>query len=160
MAARGRFIPQNPLKYAGKAVKNIFFRSSWELAFMKWLDTTPTVICWGSEEFSIPYIHPIDNRVHQYYPDFIVMYKDRNNQIKKEIIEIKPYKESVATPKMTDRDAKALMINEAKWKFAAEWAEQNGAVFRILTEKSLFLSGPSVTKSKKAKGTNINTPIQ
>lgn len=88
------------------------------------------------------------------------MYKDRNNQIKKEIIEIKPYKESVATPKMTDRDAKALMINEAKWKFAAEWAEQNGAVFRILTEKSLFLSGPSVTKSKKAKGTNINTPIQ
>lgn len=155
MAARGRFIPQNPIKYAGKAVKQIFFRSSWELAFMKWLDTNPSVICWGSEEFSIPYISPIDNRVHQYFPDMIIMYKDANNQVKKEIIEIKPYKESVVTPKMTERDARALLVNEAKWKYAAEWAEKNGATFRILTEKSLFLSKNSAPKKKKQIGTSV-----
>lgn len=155
MAAGGRFIPQNPLKYAGKSIKRIFFRSSWELAFMKWLDTNPAVITWGSEEFSIPYISPLDNRVHQYYPDFIVMYKDKNGQIRKEVIEIKPHKESVATPKMTERDAKALMVNEAKWKFAAEWAEKNDAKFRILTEHSLFLNKSPVSKKQKQKGTSV-----
>jgi hypothetical protein len=143
MAAGGRFIPKNPQKYVGKSVNRIMFRSSWEVAFMKWLDTNDAVLRWGSEELAIPYVHPFDGRVHRYFPDMVIMYVDAAGQVKKEIIEIKPYKESVETPRMSDRDRQALAINQAKWKYASEWAERNGAVFRVLTEKTLFKQKPS-----------------
>lgn len=149
-ALGGRFIPKNPQKYVGKSVNRIMFRSSWELAFFKWLDGNDAILRWGSEELAIPYVHPVDGRVHRYFPDIVVMYKDKEGGIRKEIIEIKPYKETVPTPRMTERDAAALQVNEAKWKFAADWAERNGAKFRVLTERSLFLQKP-----KKKLGTAV-----
>ena len=153
--ASGRFVPKNPQKYVGKSVKNIFFRSSWELHFLKWLDNTNAVLRYGSEELAIPYVSPLDGRVHKYYPDMIIMYLDNTGQVRKEIIEIKPYKESVATPKMTERDAKALMVNQAKWKYAADWATKNGAIFRVITEKTLYYSGNSINKRKKPLGSSV-----
>lgn len=147
--ANGRFIPQNPQKYVGD-VRQIFWRSSWEYKFMLWLDKNNAVLRWGSEELPIPYINPLDNKVHKYYPDMIIMYIDNSGQVKKEIIEIKPYKQTVATPKMSERDKLAVIVNQAKWKYAAEWAQRNGAEFRILTERNLFLQ-----KAKKVKGTAI-----
>lgn len=147
MAYGGRFIPKNPQKYVGKSAKNIMFRSRWELSFMKWLDGTDAVLRWGSEELAIPYVHPVDGRVHRYFPDMIIMYIDKAGQVKKEIIEIKPYSESVETPKMTPRDAAALQVNKEKWKYASDWAERNGATFRVITEKTLFRQKP-----KKAMG--------
>lgn len=150
MAAGGRFIPKNPAKYVGKSVRNVMFRSSWELAFMKWLDSNDAVLRWGSEELAIPYVHPVDGRVHRYFPDMVIMYLDTAGQVQKEIIEIKPYKESIATPRMTERDAAALRVNEAKWKYAADWAERNGAKFRVLTERTMFKQ-----KAKKAIGSAV-----
>lgn len=146
-AAAGRFIPKNPKKYVGKSVNNIMFRSSWELYFLKWLDSNDAVLRWGSEELAIPYISPLDGRVHRYFPDMIIMYRDNTGAVKKEIIEIKPYKESVETPRMTQRDAQALMVNKEKWKAAADWAGRNGAMFRVMTEKTLFKQ-----KAPKAMG--------
>ena len=150
MAAGGRFIPKNPAKYVGKSVRNVMFRSSWELAFMKWLDSNDAVLRWGSEELAIPYVHPVDGRVHRYFPDMVIMYLDTAGQVQKEIIEIKPYKESIATPRMTPRDAAALQVNEAKWKYAADWATRNGAKFRVLTERTMFKQ-----KTKKAIGSAV-----
>lgn len=149
-AGGGRFIASNPQKYVGRSVNNIMFRSSWELAFMKWLDKNPAVLRWGAEELAIPYVHPGDGRVHRYFPDMVIMYLDTAGQVQKEIIEIKPYKESVETPGMTPRDAQALMVNKAKWKFAGDWAERNGAKFRVLTERTMFKQ-----KAKKAIGSAI-----
>lgn len=137
---KGRFIPKNPQKYLGDPNK-IIFRSSWEVMLFKWLDTTPAVLQWASEEFSIPYIHPLENRVANYYPDALVIYKDKFGNLKKEIIEIKPYKETILTPKATDRDKYALAVNQAKWKAAARFAEQQGMSFRVITEKTLFVQG-------------------
>lgn len=150
MALGGRFIPKNPGKYVGKSIGRIFFRSSWELAFMKWLDSNNAVLRWGAEELAIPYVHPLDGRVHRYFPDMIVMYIDVTGQVKKEIIEIKPYKESVLTPKATPRDQQAFVINQAKWKFAADWAGRNGATFRVLTERTMFKQ-----KAKKQIGSSV-----
>lgn len=147
--ANGRFIPQNSQKYVGD-VRQIFWRSSWEYKFMLWLDKNNAVLRWGSESLAIPYINPLDNKVHKYYPDMIIMYIDNSGQVKKEIIEIKPYKQTVATPKMSERDKLAVIVNQAKWKYAAEWAQRNGAEFRILTERNLFLQ-----KAKKVKGTSV-----
>jgi hypothetical protein len=150
MAHQGRFIPKNPQKYVGRSTNQIMFRSSWECAFMKWLDTNNAILRWGSEELAIPYVHPFDGRMHRYYPDMVIMYMDTTGAVKREIIEIKPHKESVVTPKMTDRDRQALMINQAKWKYAAEYAEKNGAVFRVLTEQTMFKQKP-----KKAVGAAV-----
>lgn len=137
---KGLFRPQNPAKYLGDPAK-IIFRSSWELTLFKWLDKTPAVLQWASEEFSIPYLSPVDNAVHQYYPDALVIYKDKFGNLKKEIIEIKPYKETVLTPKSTERDKYALMVNQAKWKAAARFAEIQGMGFRVVTEKTLYRTG-------------------
>jgi hypothetical protein len=140
---RGRFIPKFPQKYVGNS-NAIFFRSSWELRFMKWLDENNAVVRWGSEELAIPYVNPIKTDaqgrpvISRYYPDFIIQYIDTSGQVKKEIIEIKPYKESVITPKMSDRDKQAFMVNQAKWKAASIFAEQQGAEFRVITEQTLF----------------------
>ena len=113
---------------------------------MNWLDKNNAVIKWASEELSIPYVSPLDMRVHKYYPDFIVFYQDKFGLLRKEIVEIKPYKESVKTAKMSDRDKQALMINEAKWQAAAEYAEKNGAKFRVITERTIFHNGQNKKK--------------
>lgn len=134
---RGRFIPQNPQKYVGN-VNNVLFRSSWELAFFKWLDQSAAVVRWGSEELAIPYISPLDMRPHRYFPDIIILYKHKDGSLRKEIVEVKPYSQTVPTPKMSDRDKQALVVNEAKWKAAAIWAESQGAKFRVITEKTMF----------------------
>jgi hypothetical protein len=137
---KGRFIPKNPGKYLGNSDK-IFFRSSWEIRFFQWCDQTNSVLQWASEEIAIPYLSPLDNRVHQYFPDAFVVYKDSAGNVKKEIIEIKPYKETVLTPKASEQDKLALIVNQAKWKAAAMFASQQGMIFRILTEMSLFKNG-------------------
>ena len=141
-AVGGRFIPKNPQKYVGNP-NRIMFRSSWELAFFKWLDQTEAVLRWGSEELHIPYVHPFDGRVHRYFPDIVVLYKDKSNQLVKEIIEIKPHKESVASSRMSEEDKRRFVINQAKWQAAEKFAISNGAKFRVLTEKSMFKQRPS-----------------
>ncbi len=148
MAARGRFIPKNPGKYLGDP-NRIFFRSSWEIRVMKEFDTNPSVYKWGSEEIKIPYIKPTDNRVHHYYPDFLVVYKDSNGEVIKEIVEVKPLKETVLTAKSSMYDKMQIVINEAKWDAAAAFAASHGMRFRVLTEVSIF--GGKMNKTKKTK---------
>jgi len=138
---KGRFIPKHPEKYLGN-VKAIIFRSSWEVTFLKWLDMHPSVIQWASEEISIPYKSPVDNLVHRYYPDFLVIYRDNTGQIKKEIVEIKPYKETVVTPKSSPQDRVTIAVNHAKWEAAARFAQSQGMSFRVITERSMFKTAP------------------
>jgi len=76
---QGRFRPQKPEKYKGDPTK-IVYRSSYELKFMQYCDLTESVNEWRSEEFFIPYISPLDNKVHRYFPDFFVKYKDKNGK--------------------------------------------------------------------------------
>jgi hypothetical protein len=153
MAMSGRFIPKNPQKYVGN-VHNIMFRSSWEVTFMKWLDQNNAVLRWGSEEIAIPYVNPIKvdvngrPKISRYFPDFIMLYRDSAGNIKKEIIEVKPYKESVITPKMSERDKMAYAVNQAKWKAASIFAESQGATFRVVTEKSMFKTGAPTARKK------------
>lgn len=145
--AHGRFIPKNPAKYIGNP-NTIMWRSSWELRFMQWLDANNAVARWASEELSIPYVSPLDSRMHKYYPDFIIFYQDKFGQLQKEIVEIKPYKQSVQTKNMSDKDKATLLVNEAKWVAAAEYAAKNGAKFRVITEKTIFYSKSTVNKKK------------
>lgn len=137
---QGKFNPKNIHKYKGN-VKNIVYRSSYELKFMNWCDMNDDVVEWGSEEISIPYRSPLDNKVHRYFPDFYI--KVRN---KKYLIEVKPWR-FTQEPKIPQRKTKRFIsevkqwgVNLAKWEAAKELCMDHGWEFKIITEKELGIS--------------------
>jgi hypothetical protein len=136
----GKYIPKYPEKYVGD-VQNIEFRSKWEIRFMEFCDANMNILKWGSEEIYIPYVKPTTKKVHRYYPDFFIMYKNSKGQIVKEIIEIKPKKEVALTKKSSLYDKVAIAINMAKWEAAKQFCTAHGMSFPVLTEDSLFRTG-------------------
>ena len=146
MAYRGKYIPSNPKKYKGNP-SNVIYRSLWERKLMVYCDQNDKILEWGSEEIIIPYISPWDNKMHRYFPDFYMKVKQTNGSIKKFIIEVKPKKQCsppTTEPKRKTRrwfnEVKTWGINEAKWKYATEWCNNNGMEFKILTEDHLGIS--------------------
>lgn len=141
---KGRYKVINPAKYKGD-VTNVVYRSLWELRFMKWCDNNEAILEWGSEIVVIPYVSPVDNKVHRYFVDFYIRVKNKNNEIQKYIIEIKPEKFTKPPPipkKKTKQFIEEVFtygINEAKWKAAREYCEDRKMKFLILTEKELGL---------------------
>lgn len=142
MAYKGRFTPKNPKKYHGDPT-NIIYRSLWERRVMVWLDDNPNVVEWGSEEVVVPYRSPEDNRIHRYFPDFIVKSRTPEGRIKTTLIEVKPKhqtKEPVKKKKITKQYITEVLTwgkNQAKWKAAMEYCEERGWEFKILTEEHL-----------------------
>ena len=65
MSYKGIFRPSNPKKYVGDP-KRIVYRSLWERKFMVYCDTSKSISEWGSEELAIPYISPLDKKMHRY----------------------------------------------------------------------------------------------
>ena len=142
MAYSGKYRPLNRKKYKGDPT-NIIYRSLWELKFMKYCDSNENVLEWGSEEIVIPYISPLDNRVHRYFPDFYVRVRSKTGRIEKLIIEIKPLKQTAPPKKQSRRTKKYITevttyaVNEAKWAAAKEYCKDRQWQFKILTEKEL-----------------------
>lgn len=138
----GEFIPTHPEKYKG--TKPIYYRSSYELEFMRYADNNEHIIQWGSESNVVMYRSPKDGRMHRYFIDNYAIYKI-NDKLYKFLIEIKPYNK-LLKPKSTQGKKKSTLIQEeieynvnlAKWEAAKEWAKQKGYIFRILTEKEIF----------------------
>jgi len=136
---QGQFIPRNPQKYLGDPSK-IRYMSSWEQRFHQFLDSNENILAWGSEEIAIPYLKPTDGKVHKYYPDYFIRYKNKRNEIVEEIVEIKP-KNQITLKRNARLFAKiTYAINAAKWIQAKEWCKQHNVAFRILTEEELFPS--------------------
>lgn len=139
---KGKFRINNPAKYKGD-INNVVYRSLWELKFMKWCDTNPNVSEWGSETVIVPYISPLDKRVHRYFVDFYIKVKSRDGKVQKYLIEIKPerFTKPPAIPqKKTKRFVDEVFqygVNEAKWKAAFEFCNDRNMKFMILTEKDL-----------------------
>jgi hypothetical protein len=136
---QGVFKPTNPDKFLGTTA---IYRSGLELKFMRFCDTNPNVVKWGSENVVIPYISPLDGKVHKYYVDnFVVIRED--DTIKKYLIEIKPSKQT--KPPTTKYKKKDHLLyeqvqyakNQAKWIAARAFCKQKGFNFLIITEKDL-----------------------
>ncbi len=145
MSYKGRYQPNNPLKYKGN-FRNIIYRSLWELKFMKYCDSNPNILEWGSEEFCLPYRSPLDNKVHRYFPDFYIKVKENTGKIKKYIIEVKPQRQCME-PKPQKKKTRTYIYevreyakNQAKWKAAEEYCLDRGYEFKILTEKELGIA--------------------
>lgn len=136
---QGVFTPVNSHKFIGsKAI----YRSGLELKFFRFCDTNENVIKWGSENVIIPYISPIDGRVHRYFVDNYVVIREGSN-IKKYLIEIKPSKQT-EPPKTKYKKREHLIyeqhqyaVNQAKWESARQYCSKHNLSFLILTEKDL-----------------------
>lgn len=151
LGTKGKFIPKNPSKYLGD-VSNIIFRSRWELTFMQFCDSNVNILQWGSEEIKIPYVKPTTQKIHHYYPDFFIIYRNAKGETVKELIEIKPKKEAVLDKKSSVYDKVAIVVNHAKWEAARQFCSRHGLSFRVLTEDSLFRTGNAQkTPTKRGK---------
>ena len=110
---------------------------------MQYCDTNKSIVKWSSEEIVIPYRSPVDNRIHRYFPDFYVKYKDVKGKYQEKVIELKPAKQ-VVEPKMQKRKTKKYVAevfeyakNQAKWEAAEDFCKDRKWQFQILTEKEL-----------------------
>ena len=142
MAYKGKYQPSFPRKYKGDPT-NIICRSLWERKFMVYCDKNANVLEWASEEIAIPYVSPVDQRSHRYFPDFYMKVKETDGAIKKYVIEVKPLKQC-SPPKKPKRQTKGYIReafeyarNQAKWKEAKEWCADRQWEFKVVTEKEL-----------------------
>ena len=137
---QGVFNPTHPEKYKGTLP--IFYRSSYELKYMRWCDHNPSIISWGSESIIIPYHNPLTGNISRYFVDCNVTLKTKDGIIRKFLIEIKPSVQTI--PPKPSKNTKSLLRrqaeyvkNRAKWQAAEAWAKKKGYEFTILTEKHL-----------------------
>ena len=145
MSYKGKYRPNNPLKYKGD-YRNIIYRSLWELKFMKYCDSNQNILEWGSEEFWLPYRSPLDNKVHRYFPDFYIKVRETTGKINKMVIEVKPKRQCMEPkrPKKKTRgyiyEVREYARNQAKWKAARTYCLDRGYEFKILTENELGIT--------------------
>ena len=149
MAHKGRFRPKFPEKYKGDPTK-IIYRSSWEFKFFRYVDEHTDVLWWASEEYVIPYMSPIDGKMHRYFPDVVLRKKTPGGGTETIMIEIKPKsqtrapdiskKNSTPSGRISKRyinEVKTYGINEAKWKAARNYCDDRGWKFALFTETEL-----------------------
>lgn len=118
------------------------FRSSWEANVMYLFDMNEFVVRWGSEVIEIPYVNPIDGKVHRYFADFYVEFKNKQGQYIKWVVEVKPV--SKLTPPKQQKRTKTwayqmneYMINTSKWNAAKAYCQHRGYEFKIFTEDEI-----------------------
>ena len=113
---------------------------------MNYCDNNTSILEWNSEEIIIPYTSPIDGKLHRYYVDFYCKIKNKDGNIEKVLVEIKPKKFcKQPTPPKNKRSKKSYLnelkqwgINTAKWDSAKRWSKKKGMKFVILTEDTLL----------------------
>ena len=137
---QGYFNISESVKYIG-AVKKVIYRSSWEQRFCIWCERSPVVEKWSSESIVVKYHCPIDNRVKNYYPDFLVKMSDGKTWL----VEVKPaqeYKNPPSKPKRKTKKSlktyeylmKNYIVNTSKFKSAIAFCDSKGWTFFVADE--------------------------
>ena len=137
MYHKRKYVPLNPKKYAGDP-SNIVMRSSWETKFAIWCDKNPSIVRWSSEETVIPYVSPLDGKVHRYFVDFKIETVNKKTYL----IEIKPKAQTIkpqGTRQTTKflKEATTYLVNQAKWEYASRYSKDRNWEFIVLTEDEL-----------------------
>ena len=148
--SQGNYSVQNPEKFVGQ--KQPFARSSWEMAFMRFCDSHPNITKWASENVKIPYRSPMDGKYHNYVPDFMVQYTDKDGKQHVELVEIKPSNQTTLENARSTGQKVQTAINAAKWTSAQEWCQRKGIRFKVINEDQIFRNNkPRKPKRRVAK---------
>jgi len=136
---QGYFNPINRKKYNGEYP--IIYRSLWEYQFMKVCDTSNKIITWANEKHEIPYYYSLDEKkiIRIYNVDFAISYVNKNNIMRKALIEIKPHNQI-----FPDKILKMLHISY----------EENYKVNDVIKFLYGYVQNNSLTPSKKEKTLN------
>jgi len=151
-------------KYRGDP-NNICLRSSWEKDFFFAIIKNDAVLEVGSEEVVIPYVLRTDGTRHRYFMDFHFKIKNRKNEIKRYVVEVKPYKQTQPPVKPKRKTKKSVLNyrkavqtyvkNICKWEATINWCYQYGYEFRFLTENPMDRN-----KYKLWKWEDIGLPVK
>jgi len=136
MAYKTKYKPTNKEKYIGN-VEDIVCRSLWERSVCKFCDENPNILLWSSEEIMVPYLSPVENKIRNYIPDFLIKIKT-DKGIETWMVEVKPKKQTILKENSSKKEKITWAINMAKWKAAEAYCKKNNFTFKILTEKELF----------------------
>jgi hypothetical protein len=145
-AHEGEFLPKNLDKYLGDYT-TIMYRSNLEFNAFVFCDNNPFVLRWGSEIIKIPYMKPHPDgsiRPSIYIPDIYVEFMDKNQQLKKVLLEVKPEK-FINKSKSKKRKTAIVenytyMINMIKAEAAQKWCSTRGIEYRFALEKNIMRS--------------------
>ena len=87
------YIPTSMCSKLFRSTKNepIIYRSGLEYQFICFCENNPKIKQWASEPISIKYNCRLDNKEHDYYPDYVI--ETINGD--KIIVEIKPYNQTI-----------------------------------------------------------------
>lgn len=138
----GKYRVINKGKYDGN-YNAVSYRSLWERQVFRWCDEQPDVISWSSEETIIHYRCKTDNKIHRYFVDLKIRFKNGQTYL----IEIKP-KKQVEVPKIRSKKTKAYITevltyakNQSKWSAASEYCADRGWIFEVWTEDTIKALG-------------------
>lgn len=157
---QGTFVPKQRdkcINFTESGYKTPFYRSSWELEFMKFCDSHISVIKWGSEVQAVEYYSDQDNKMHTYFPDFYLKVRDNDKNIVEYMIEVKPKSQTpildecgqVIYPKLPNTKSpkslekwksqtEVLHRNNEKWQAARHYCNSHNIIFKVLTEKDIL----------------------
>jgi len=139
----GKYKIQFPPKYALANTSFVRYKSLLERRFMMFCDMNPKIMQWGYETTTIPYLSPVDKTIHTYFVDFTLITREKDGLVSKQLVEIKPQRETIA-PKIQEKRTRKYVnsvmtygINTAKWEAARRYCERNNMKFHIITDKTL-----------------------
>lgn len=138
---QGYFKVSESVKYIG-SVKKVIYRSSWEERFCIWCERSTLVDKWASESIVVKYNCPIENKIKNYYPDFLVKLKNGQTWL----VEVKPEKEYKTPPSFPKRKTKKslsnyeylmkhYLVNRSKFKSAIAFCKTKNWTFFVANEK-------------------------
>ena len=74
-------------------------------------------------------------------PDFFVVYVDKNGKQHVEVVEVKPYNQTVKEKARSKHNQAHWALNQVKWAAANAYCKQNGMKFRVVSENDIFHTG-------------------
>lgn len=134
----GKYRITNREKYDGD-YNSVSYRSLWERQVFKWCDDNSDIKKWSSEETVINYRCKTDNKIHRYFVDLKIQFKNGQTYL----IEIKPKKQT-QEPKVRTRKTRTYITevltyvkNKSKWEAASEYCADRGWIFEVWTEDTI-----------------------
>ena len=94
----------------------------------------------------------MDGKYHNYVPDFMVQYTDKDGKQHVELVEIKPSNQTTLENAKSTGQKVQTAINAAKWTSAQEWCQRKGIRFKVINEDQIFRNNkPRKPKRRVAK---------